>query len=30
VLNEVAQLATRAFEHHIERRLRSVSLFERH
>ncbi|MEI8391335.1 MAG: DNA repair protein RecO [Actinomycetes bacterium] len=30
VLNELAQLATRAFEHHIERKLRSVSLFERH
>jgi DNA repair protein RecO (recombination protein O) len=30
VINEVSQLATRAFEHHIERRLRSVSIFERH
>lgn len=29
VVNEVAQLATKAFEHHIERRLRSASLFER-
>ena len=30
IINEVSQLATRAFEHHIERRLRSVSIFERH
>ena len=30
VVNEVSQLATLAFEHHIERRLRSVSIFERH
>jgi DNA repair protein RecO (recombination protein O) len=29
VSNEVATLATKAFEHHIERRLRSASLFER-
>jgi DNA repair protein RecO (recombination protein O) len=30
VVNEVAALATRAFEHHVERRLKSVSIFERH
>lgn len=30
VVNEVALLATKAFEHHVERRLRSVSIFERH
>lgn len=30
IINEMSQLATRAFEHHIERRLRSVSIFERH
>ncbi|MFM7126992.1 MAG: DNA repair protein RecO [Actinomycetota bacterium] len=29
VVNEVLVLATRAFEHHVERRLRSVSIFER-
>lgn len=29
VVSEVAMLATKAFEHHIERRLRSASLFER-
>ena len=29
VAGEVAALATKAFEHHIERRLRSASLFER-
>jgi hypothetical protein len=29
VVNEVLALATRAFEHHVERRLRSVSIFER-
>lgn len=28
--NEIAQLATRAFEIHVERRLRSVGIFERH
>lgn len=30
VINEVSTLATKAFEHHVERRLRSVSIFERH
>jgi len=30
VVNEVAALATRAFEMHVERRLRSVAIFERH
>jgi DNA repair protein RecO (recombination protein O) len=30
VINEVSALATKAFEHHVERRLRSVSIFERH
>lgn len=30
VINEVSNLATRAFEHHVERRLKSVSIFERH
>lgn len=30
VINEVSGLATKAFEHHVERRLRSVSIFERH
>jgi DNA repair protein RecO (recombination protein O) len=30
IINEVAILATKAFEHHVERRLRSVSIFERH
>lgn len=29
VINEVLTLATRAFEHHVERRLRSVTIFER-
>ena len=29
VVNEVLDLATRAFEHHVERRLRSVAIFER-
>lgn len=29
VVSEVAAMATKAFEHHIERRLRSTSLFER-
>lgn len=29
VVNEVMTLATRAFEHHVERRLRSVTIFER-
>ncbi|MGA0878777.1 MAG: DNA repair protein RecO [Ilumatobacteraceae bacterium] len=29
VANEILVLATRAFEHHVERRLRSVSIFER-
>lgn len=28
--HEVATLATRAFEHHIERRLKAIALFERH
>jgi DNA repair protein RecO (recombination protein O) len=28
--HEVAQLATRSMEHHLERRLRSVAMFERH
>ena len=28
--HEVGVLATRAFEHHIERRLRAVAMFERH
>ncbi len=28
--HEVALLATRALEHHIERRLRTVAMFERH
>lgn len=28
--HEVAALATRAFEHHVERRLKAVSMFERH
>lgn len=30
VVNEVADLATRAFEAHVERRLRSLGIFERH
>lgn len=30
VVNEVAALATRAFEMHVERQLRSVAIFERH
>ena len=30
VVNEVAELATRAFEAHVERRLRSLGIFERH
>lgn len=29
VVNEVLDIATRAFEHHMERRLRSVRIFER-
>lgn len=29
VINEVLSLATRAFEHHVERRLRSMTIFER-
>lgn len=29
VVNEVLTLATRAFEHHVERRLRSMTIFER-
>lgn len=29
VVNEVLSLATRAFEHHVERRLRSMTIFER-
>lgn len=29
VVNEVSEIATRAFEHHMERRLRSVRIFER-
>lgn len=29
VVNEVLEIATRAFEHHMERRLRSVRIFER-
>jgi hypothetical protein len=29
VVNEVLTLATRAFEHHVERRLRSVAIFDR-
>jgi DNA repair protein RecO (recombination protein O) len=28
--HEVGALATRALEHHIERRLRAVAMFERH
>ena len=28
--HEVGVLATRALEHHIERRLRAVAMFERH
>ena len=28
--HEVAVLATRALEHHLERRLRAVAMFERH
>ena len=28
--HEVALLATRAMEHHLERRLRTVAMFERH
>jgi DNA repair protein RecO (recombination protein O) len=28
--HEVALLATRALEHHIERRLRTIAMFERH
>ena len=28
--HEVALLATRALEHHLERRLRAVAMFERH
>ena len=29
IVNEVLDIATRAFEHHMERRLRSVRIFER-
>ena len=28
--HEVSALATRALEHHIERRLKTVAMFERH
>jgi DNA repair protein RecO (recombination protein O) len=30
ITHEVASLATRALEHHIERHLRAVAMFERH
>lgn len=30
VTHEVGSLATRAFEHHVERRMRAVAMFERH
>jgi DNA repair protein RecO (recombination protein O) len=30
VTHEVSALATRALEHHLERRLRAVAMFERH
>ncbi len=30
IVNEVAAVATRAFEYHVEKRLRSVAIFERH
>ncbi|CAN5401315.1 DNA repair protein RecO [soil metagenome] len=30
ITHEVGSLATRAFEHHVERRMRAVAMFERH